>query len=197
MRSVKTTLYHQFNAANPVDKETFETALIVTEGIINSRPLTYNLVDHETPSPVSPADFLNVPAYSMQAEPPVGGWTIRKKWQNTQLMLDKLWTRFTAEISPYLQAATKWRRETRDLRVGDVVVYLDGERRGKWPLGRIERVNIGRDGHVRTVWVRSQGTVYVRPVAKVMLLLETEPIPQEPNQDELNESEVADFMFEQ
>ena len=51
----------------------------------------------------------------------------------------------------------KWKYTQRNLQVGDVVVIrADGMGAAQWPIGRIEAVHPGRDGHVRVVSVRSE-----------------------------------------
>ena len=54
-----------------------------------------------------------------------------------------------------LNARRKWTVRSRDLAVGDMVICFDQYLpRGKWPLGRIEEVYEGPDGHVRVAKVR-------------------------------------------
>ncbi len=68
----------------------------------------------------------------------------------------------------------KWQREVRNLRVGDVVVILDGRRKGEWCLGRITNTFPGQDGLVRVLEVRTQFGLYTRPVTKVSMVLPVE-----------------------
>ena len=39
--------------------------------------------------------------------------------------------------------------------------------RGRWVMGRIESIYPGKDGHVRTVKVKTVNGSYVRPVTKL------------------------------
>ena len=57
-----------------------------------------------------------------------------------------------------LNAQRKWTEEKKDLTVGEVVLCLEpGFPRGKWPLGRIEQIHLGPDGHVQVAHVRIGG----------------------------------------
>jgi hypothetical protein len=171
---VELTLHHCYNPASPVLWDFFNTTLVVLEGILNSRPLSYKTKENGELAPLSPADFLGTPPYRQLAEPPPKGWNLRKRWHQLQEQQDKLWNRLQREIQPYLQKMTRWRKRTRELRAADVVTYLDERRRGRWPLGRIVDVGVGRDGAARKVVVCVDGIEHVKKVERIMLLLSPE-----------------------
>ncbi len=173
VRAVKQTLYHTCPAAEVIPWEQFHTGLVVAEGILNSRPLTYKTGDAQDPSPITPADLMAVPLYKPLAGAP-WGWNMRKKWHQLQKRLDHLWSRLQYELQPYLQELTAWRSKKRALQVGDVVALMDEKRRGRWPLGRIMKTEVSHDGQVRKVHVLSAGTTYRRPISQVALLLEAD-----------------------
>ncbi len=170
VRAVKQTLYHTCPAAEVIPWEDFHTGLVVAEGILNSRPLTYRTSDTADPTPICPADLMAVPLYRPLAGAP-WGWNLRKKWHQLQKRLDHLWSRLRQELQPYLQELTAWRSKRRSLKVGDVVVLMDEKRRGRWPLGKIVRTEVSHDGQVRRIQVLSSGTVYRRPISQVALLI--------------------------
>ena len=168
--AVKKALYHTFRPGQVIAVEDFVTALAVVEGILNSRPLTYLTSNEDAINPLTPADFLNTKAYRQVATLPEG--TSRQSaWRRMQERLDHFWKRFVTEVAPYLQQATKWRLKGRNLQVGDVVVFLEQDKRGIWPLGRIHKTEKSRDGLVRKVEVLSNGTIYKRAIGRVMLLV--------------------------
>ncbi len=177
--AVKTSLYHAMPQENPLTDEEFSTALTTVECILNSRPLTYVADDPEAPLPLTPADALGITPYHQVAPTPPKGWSLQKRWHFLQHCLDKFWERFRLEVLPYLQRATKWTKTHRDLQKGDVVLQLDDQARGKWPLALVDAIEPGRDGHVRAVHLRCPGnpvpTIKRRPITKVALLL---PIDQ-------------------
>ena len=55
--------------------------------------------------------------------------------------------------------------------MGDVVLLVDVlEPRSAWPIGLVVDVKTGRDGNVRTVTVRCNGKLFVRPITTVVYL---------------------------
>ncbi len=171
--ATKTALYHVFKPNTAVPVESYMTALVVVEGILNSRPLTYVSADDDAVNPLTPAHFLNTQPYRATAKLP-GEASRQSAWRQLQDRLDHFWRRFTQEMRPHLQKMTKWRLQGRNLQEGDVVVFLENNDRGVWPLGRILHVREGVDGVVRRVTVLSAGTAYERAVERVMLLLPAE-----------------------
>ena len=168
--AVKAAMFHAFKPTWMVGMETFLTALAVVEGILNSRPLTYITSNEDMPVPLTPADFLNTRPYRVIAELPEGA-ARQSIWRKLQDRLDHFWKRFEKEVRPHLQVMTKWRLKQRNLRPGDVVVFLEGGNRGVWPLGRIHAVEESKDGVVRKVKVMANGNIYQRAIERVMLLL--------------------------
>ncbi len=171
IRSVKQAVYHTFTTDCPVPWSVFYTTLVVTEGILNTRPLAYIGADARDPLPLTPADFLGTSAYRAEPELPEGDWNMKKAWHVTQEHLDRLWRRWCLEVRPHLQSVSTWRKEQRSAEVGDVVAFLDERRRGRWPMGRVQEVIPSHDGQVRRVVVEVAGTLYHRPVHQIALLL--------------------------
>ena len=76
------------------------------------------------------------------------------------------------EIVPQLNRRMKWKKEEKNLKVGDVVVVITPETtRGHWPLGRVEEIFPGKDGYVRIVRIRLPGKSYIRPIHRLCKLL--------------------------
>jgi hypothetical protein len=97
----------------------------------------------------------------------------RKKWRQTQILANHFWKRWLKEYIPALQERQKWHRVRRNATVGDIVLLVDeGLPRGKWLLGRIVKAIPGRDGLVRTVEVKTQNSILVRPIQKLCMLEE-------------------------
>ena len=58
-----------------------------------------------------------------------------------------------------------------NIQPGDTVLLVDESvPRGQWPLGLVEAVRTNADGLVRSVTLRSRGTVIQRPVTKLVKL---------------------------
>ena len=174
VQATKNALYHTFKPQQAVTQDQFHTALVVVEGILNSRPLTYRWADEDAPEPLTPADFLATGPYREMAMAPGTTVPLKTRWRFLQQRLNYFWKRFQQEVVPYLQAVTKSRRAGRNIQVGDVVVFLDGSRRGAWPLAKVLKVEESKDGIVRKLNLLSKGTTYRRAAEKVMLLLPNE-----------------------
>ncbi len=163
--AVKRGLYHALPADTPTTDEQFMTTLVVVEGILNSRPLSYVTPSANEILPITPADALGLPPYRMVAKEPPGGWKEKREWHRHQARLDLFWKRFQEEVVPYMQTASKWHTPERGPRLGDVVTLLDDQCRGRWPLARVVAVFPSSDGIVRRVEIRLQnGTTLQRPV---------------------------------
>jgi hypothetical protein len=98
-------------------------------------------------------------------------YLLRKEWRKVQYLLDLFWKRWLSEYLPELQRREKWRRQLRNIEVGDLVLLAeDGLKRGQWPLGRVTEVYPGSDGEVHSVSVKTATTELHRPIAKLCLL---------------------------
>jgi hypothetical protein len=63
------------------------------------------------------------------------------------------WKRFVKEIIPGMHGRAKWRRATDNLKVDDIVMFMESKVTGRWPLARVIEVETGSDGVVRTVTI--------------------------------------------
>ena len=89
------------------------------------------------------------------------------------------WRRWTREYLPSLTKRPCWRKEQPNLTVGELVLLEDEDlKRGKWPLGRVEKVMPGPDAVVRVADIRTRTGVYTRPVSKVIRLEDSYDVPQ-------------------
>ena len=152
--------------------EILDTILCEAEAIINSRPLTKIVDDPNSDAILTPAHFLML---VQGHECPPGVFdekdVFRKRWRFVQYLCNEFWRRWLLEYLPELQKRQKWFRPQRNLQVGDVVLLCDESvPRYKWPLGRILQVNVGLDGLVRSVRVKTRLSVFDRPIHKVVLI---------------------------
>ncbi len=173
IKSVKMALYHVFPGKYGPTADEFRTALVVVEGMMNSRPLTYVSAEMGL-SPLTPSHYLGISRYEPLSIEPQQGWNLQKQWQILQHRLDTLWKQLCMEVRPHLQKMTRWRKEGAELQKGDIVAVMDEKRRGKWPLGRIMETETSHDGKVRRVLVLSGGATYRRPASAVLFLLAPE-----------------------
>ncbi len=175
--AVKKALAAALPPEDPTTDEFFHTNLVVVEGILNSRPLTYVSQDPQDPRPLTPADALGAGPYRMMARAPEE-WDLRKQWHANQTRLDIFWRRLCKEVIPFMQLTSKWHKETRKPKVGDVVTMLDDQCRGKWPLAVITQLETSSDGLVRAVTIRyragGRNITARRPLSSLCLLLPSE-----------------------
>jgi hypothetical protein len=150
--------------------EEMYTCLTLIEACLNSRPITSLSSNPDDLSPLTPGHFLIGTALTAPAEPVVTEINIHRldQWQKIQQVRQHFWKRWSREYIVELQQRSKWATSTRPAAVGDIViVHEDNIPPLCWSLGRIEAVQPGRDGKVRTVSVRTKSGVVKRSVHKL------------------------------
>ena len=157
-------------------EETLHTLMCEVECIINNRPLTPVSPDPRDESPLTPNHLLHLscvtlPSSDSAAESDLVG---RRQWKQAAYLAEQFWRRWRREYLPLLQLrAGPCTRARTNLRPGNVVLVVDDSvPRGTWPLGRVEEALVGSDGRVRTVRVSVRGTTFVRPITKVVKIVE-------------------------
>jgi hypothetical protein len=156
-----------------VTESVLRTTLIEVEAIINSRPLTYNSSDANDLTALTPGHFLHGGATytgNIGKFPPQDVCN-RKRWRQTQVLVDHIWKRWLREYLPNLTVRRCWKSEQPNLHPNDLVLMMEENLpRGQWPLGRIVEVLPSDDDRVRTVKVKTARGQYCRPVTKICLL---------------------------
>ena len=140
---------------------------------MNSRPITKVSDDPLDASALCPNQLLILGGH---AAFPVGAFSdtdkFRRQWRYTQYLADEFWNRWLKEYWPMLNERQIWQNLKQNLKEGDLVLVLDQSvPRYCWPLGLVTEVRRSRtDGLVRSVELRSQGRLMVRPITKVVQL---------------------------
>ena len=153
-----------------IDDEELMTALIITEGLLNSRPLTVQLNSINEILPLTPNHFLTGRSgknlsLELKAAPIRN---LNRRWKLVQQLTRHVWKRWLQEWLPTLRLRNKWKTSNSQPKVGDIVlVIFEDMPKGHWPLGRITAVFHGSDNIVRVVDVLLHGKTYRRPVIKV------------------------------
>ena len=158
--------------------ETLHTLLCEVECVMNNRPLIPVSADPRDQLPISPNHLLHLrcvtlPGMDKPAEQDLVG---RKQLKQVAYLAEMFWRRWRQEYLPLLQqrAGPSTRSKT-NVREGGVVLLVDDSvPRGVWPMGRVEEAYAGADGRVRTVRVRARGATYVRPVTKIVKIVEAQ-----------------------
>ena len=147
----------------------FHTVVAEAEGILNSRPLTHvgsTLIDEE---PLTPNHFLmrrrhfclkllanNRTRFSI------------KDFRESQTLLDHYWSRLLKEFVPELNRRTKWQQANAQLKEDDVVwLYKDFTPRGIWPIGRMVKAHVSRDGVKRSFDIKTNTGMVQRPAVRL------------------------------
>jgi hypothetical protein len=169
IQSMKTSLRHVITDGLLTDDQLL-TAAKKVQGILNSRPLAYHGTSQDEPKPLTPADFLADKALADIYIHP-DKLPLQSRYRLVQDTIDDAWKRFQKEVIPKLNVVTKWHKKQPNLEVGDVVVVMDAEESGKFPLGVVTEVYPGPDGLVRIVKVRIRGHETKRHSSRLMLLL--------------------------
>ena len=151
------------------------TLLAEVEAILNGRPLTRCSSDPNDLSCLTPNHLLLLKCD--QALPP-GIFTesdnyVRRRWRQVQYLSDQFWKRWVREYLVLLQERQKWFFPSRNVQVDDVVLVVDSSApRGSWVLGRVTEVYPDKNGLVRNVSIRTKSSTLVRPIAKLVMVLE-------------------------
>ena len=130
-----------------VSDESLRTLMTEVQGILNSRPLTPVSSDPRDLEPITPNHLLllrsnpNLPPGVFSKEDIYS----RRRWRQVQYLSDIFWKRWLKEYLPALHERSKWLKPRRSLAIGDLVLIVDENvHRGKWTLGRVEEVFLGK-----------------------------------------------------
>ena len=151
IKSSKRAINAVLGNADITDEELL-TAITGAEDLLNSRPLTHQSSDPKDEPVLTPNHFLHGQCGGQLAPETVDDLEIhpRRRWLRIQQLIKGIWKRWIRELLPMLSTRRKWTVKSRDLAVGDMVICFDQYLPcGKWPLGRIEELYKGPDGHVR------------------------------------------------
>ena len=177
IRKILNAILHDQYLKTCQNEEQLRTFMCEVEAIINSRPLTRASDDPQDLRVITPNSLLLLSPDSML---PQGVFSPKDKysqrrWRQMQYLADLFWKRWTREYLPTLQQRQKWFQEKRNIHVGDVVLIIDDSApRNSWPMGLVQAVFMDKQGHVRSVRVKTKTAVLVRPITKLCLLLEDE-----------------------
>jgi hypothetical protein len=156
-----------------------ETVVIEIEGALNRRPLTIVSDELDDGPPLTPFHFMDgTPPSSLDMEVPdfSDAPFLIPAWRKRREILRRWWKEWRAM---YLKSLHEWHSvpssSARLPKVGDVVlVEEDGVSRVKWPLGRIQELILGKDGHPRAAVVKRGRFVITRPTKKLYFLESSE-----------------------
>ena len=171
IRTVKNCLNTVLRPTDTLDDETLYTALTEVEALVNSRPITRVSSDPED-GVLTPNHLLMMTSNTDYSASDLDlGAVYRRKWKAASSLRDSFWKQWTKQYLLDLQSRSKWEVERADFKVDDVVIMVEvGLKRGQWPLAVVTSVDLGRDGRVRSVRVKTRNSDFQRPINKLVKL---------------------------
>ena len=158
-----------------LDDDGLSTLLAEVESVLNGRPLTKSSSDPQDLTCLTPNHLLLL---KDQPSLPPGMFSeadnyVRRRWRQIQYLSDLFWKRWVPEYLTVLQDRQKWLFPKRNVQVNDVVLIVDqGAPRGSWLLGRVIETYPDKNGYVRNVAMKTRSSRLVRPVSKLVMVLE-------------------------
>lgn len=146
--------------------EQLYTLIVECENIMNQRPLTY-VAEQEDIIPITPSMFLNVHEYVSTDLDINDRNSIAAHIREVQRIRDLVRQRFHDEYLAFLTSRPQ-RQKEKLIQVGDVVLMgSDDVKRVLWPLARVERIFVGKDGHPRSAELWMKNRKYIRPFNRI------------------------------
>nr|XP_042913195.1 uncharacterized protein LOC122273192 [Parasteatoda tepidariorum] len=147
------------------------TLLCDCERIINTRPLTYVSEDVADISPLTPEMFLHeIPSSGVVDIDQVDKKNLSKQAKYLQKIRELLRARFRTEYLGQLRQQSLRDYKDKSLKVGEIVLVEDINKRTFWNLAKILKVIPGRDGHTRVALVKTENSEILRPVQRLFRL---------------------------
>jgi hypothetical protein len=181
VKLIKRAMYAKLNnLKKSLNEESFLTIVTVCENIVNDRPLTYISPNPQEYKVITPNHLLR-PLDNVRIGPPLERpKNLQSYWHLVNDILNQIWTQFIKEYVPTLhRVKTKWLKNQRDVKTGDLVAVIDHKVKGRWPLALVVKTYKDKDDNkVRFVDIKRQMSentfstkIDKRHVSSLMLLL--------------------------
>ena len=156
----KNHLYASLNSGGVTSIDTFITAIIGIESIINQRPLTTVSSDSRDPHPLT-VDMLLNPGASLKNDTVVIADSVRTeadkfkfRWKESLAIINHFRSSFYANYLTVLANRTKWRKSVPNIPLDSLVILVDeSKRRRNWKLARVIKAE-GTGPHNRRYTVK-------------------------------------------
>jgi hypothetical protein len=177
VKMVKLCLQKTLHRAMVTDDD-LHTVLCEIEADLNDRPLTSISDSVDDCQPLTPSQLMlgyrldSTPVATLDPEEELDPSMFReelltRRQKRVEKVLNHFQVRFRKEYLTTLRHKALDTREAVAPEVGDIVQIHDEGPRPSWNLGRIVELHEGRDGHVRSVKLRTNGGTVSRPVTKL------------------------------
>ena len=158
VKMLKSTLHHMTKSGVPTYDEML-SLLTQAADVLNQRPLGVQHHQGSTPGycPVTP-NLLLMGSRSEASGLDVDTETSEKYLRRYKFLSDCFdcwWKQWYNQVFPSLVPVRKWRRKTRDIQVGDIVLvkFATNQTTDPYRMGKVVKADKDRDGLVRTVSV--------------------------------------------
>ncbi|UYV80734.1 hypothetical protein LAZ67_19001563, partial [Cordylochernes scorpioides] len=162
-----------------------ETALCEVESIINNRALSYISEDDQDLIPLTPQMFLQTNANNKFPElEKIRVNSFTRKYKILSKLNEELKQRFRKEYLGVLMQRAENKRE-RCIKEGDLVLIgQDNTKIILWPVGKIVKLYLGKDGVNRVARVKTSTGEWLRPVQRLFPLeISSEETPEKASGD--------------
>ena len=126
IKSAKLTIYAILQSAD-ITHEELLSAFVGAEGLMNSRPLTYQSSNPNDEEVLTPNHFLFGQIGGVFAPESVDEtiFSPRKRWRRVQELVKHFWKRWLREYLPTLGSRKKWHKTHRNFKAGDIVFVVE------------------------------------------------------------------------
>ena len=169
-----------------LDDESFLILITEIEGILNSRPLTVEMInDPNSFQPLAPANTLKMKSKVVMLPP---GKFQRpelycgRRWRRVQHISNEFWSRWGKEYLQSLEECQKWNTWRRNFVIGDIALLKTMEvSRNKWPIVKVTATKRNQNGLVGSVYQKIRDlpeagkakNIVEQPANKIVLLLKS------------------------
>ena len=166
-------LFFNIAGSRKLQEDSFSTLICQVKALLNSRPLSSVSSDIRDVESLTPGHFLTGMTTGLPSDTTISSNDrgTGKLWNNVNSILNEFWTRLLKEYLPTLRQRRKWHSTVDGIEVGDMVWILENNTpRGIWPVGRVQKVNKGKDNVVRSCLVKTTKGDFVKPAIKFSLI---------------------------
>ena len=142
-----------------LDNEALLTLMTEVEGILNSRPVTVEMINEPSSfQPLAPANILTMKSKVVISPP--GKFLrpdlyCRRQWRRVQHIANEFWSRWRKKYLQSLQERQKWNTRRRNFVIGDVVLLKTMDvLRNKWPMVKVTATKRDQNGLVRSIYLK-------------------------------------------
>ncbi|XP_075259525.1 uncharacterized protein LOC142351282 [Convolutriloba macropyga] len=167
-------LFFNITGSRKLQEDSFSTLICQVEALLNSRPLTSVSSDiRRDVESLTPGHFLTGKTTGLPSDTTFSSNDrgTGKLWNNVNSIMNEFWTRLLKEYLPTLRQRRKRHSTVAGIDVGDMVWILENNKpRGILQLGRVQKVNKGKDNVVRSCLVKTSNGDFVKPAVKLSLI---------------------------